>query len=64
MLNELEKIYNFTDLSQTGTYDEATAQNVREFQERNRIPISGRVDRQTWDALAAQYNLLDGYGEP
>ncbi len=59
MLDELERVYKFPTLSDSGIYDEITADNIREFQARNRIPTSGEVDRETWDALAVQYNLLD-----
>ena len=61
MIDELEKIYLFPTLSNSGVYDEITANNIREFQTRNRIPITGEVDRETWDALAVQFNLLDTY---
>ena len=61
ILDELEKIYLFPTLSSSGAYDEVTAANIREFQARNRIPVTGEVDRETWDALAVQFNLLDTY---
>lgn len=61
ILDELEKIYRFPSLSSSGVYDEITAANIREFQARNRIPTTGEVDRETWDALAVQFNLLDTY---
>ena len=61
MLDELEKIYLFPTLSSSGVYDELTAANIREFQVRNRITPTGEVDRETWDALAVQFNLLDTY---
>ncbi len=63
MLDELERVYLFPALSDSGIYDEINADNVREFQLRNNIPVSGEVDRETWDALAVQYNLLSGYSE-
>ena len=59
MLDELESVYLFPTLSFSGTYDEITAANIREFQTRNLIPITGEVDRETWDALALQYNFLE-----
>lgn len=61
ILDELEKIYLFPTLSSSGVYDEITATNIREFQARNRITPTGEVDRETWDALAVQFNLLDTY---
>ncbi len=63
ILDELERVYLFPTLSDSGIFDEITAANIREFQLRNGIPPSGEVDRETWDALAVQYNLLSGYGE-
>lgn len=63
ILDELERIYLFKTLSDSGVYDETTAENIREFQARNMIPESGEVDRETWDALAAQYNILSRYSE-
>ncbi len=61
ILDELEAVYRFPSLSDSGRYDDITASNVREFQERNGIAPTGVVDRETWDALALQYNLLDMY---
>ena len=65
LLRELERLYYFptAPAEPTGTYDENTAAIVREFQKRNSIPISGNVDRETWDAMAVQYNLLLEYEE-
>ena len=40
----------------TGIYDAQTAENVRDFQKINGIPITGEVDRITWDRLAQAYN--------
>ena len=58
ILSELESIYYFPSFSLTGTYDDITASVVAEFQKRNRITPSGKVDRETWDALAIQHNIL------
>ncbi len=63
LLDELESIYRFPDLSISGEYDEQTAANVREFQRRNGIPDTGEVNRETWDAMAVQYNLLLNYDQ-
>lgn len=59
MLNELREIY--TDIpqnSQSGVFDAATGQGVLEFQRRNGLPESERVDKETWNALAAEYRRL------
>ena len=57
LLNELRIIYDsFIPLLVSGVYDEATAENIRDFQRKNLIADSGRVDKETWDALARAYN--------
>ena len=61
LLGELERLYFFPDFSESdfsGVYDEKTATLIRDFQARNSIPVTGKVDRETWDAMAIQYNLL------
>lgn len=40
----------------TGVYDEATAENIRNFQQINNLPVTGEVDKTTWNRLAAAYN--------
>ncbi len=44
------------DLPLTGLLDEATVKALSAFQQINRLPISGALDRITWDALADAYN--------
>lgn len=63
ILNELERLYSFQNLNQSGIYDSATASAIKLFQEKNMINTTGRVGRETWDALAIQHNLLDKYNE-
>lgn len=65
ILRELERLYYFPTVptEPTGIYDENTAAIVRDFQKRNSIPVTGNVDRETWDAMAVQYNLLLEYKE-
>ena len=63
LLGELERIYSFPELERNGTFDKSTALAVRRFQERNNISPTGRVGRETWDALVIQHNLLDKYNE-
>ena len=58
MLYELSSIYFFPDFEISSVYNEKTAEAVRDFQRRNSISQSGRVDRETWDAMATQYNIL------
>ena len=58
MLYELSSIYFFPNFEISTVYNEKTADAVRDFQKRNSIFQSGRVDRETWDALATQHNIL------
>ena len=56
-LSELDVMYDWGfDIPITGIYDETTAAAVRAFQEKNRLPTTGGVDRATWNALANAYN--------
>ena len=64
MLGELSRLYSFDDIEINGVYDAPTRQSVTEFQIMNGLSPSGRVDRQTWDKMASQYNrLLRQYDE-
>ena len=63
ILGELERLYTLPVIKRSGVYDSATADAVKYFQERNGIDPTGKVDRETWDALAVQHNLLDKYNE-
>ncbi|MBQ4090687.1 MAG: peptidoglycan-binding protein [Clostridia bacterium] len=58
VLGELEQLYTFGPYTPSGTYDEPTARLVTLFQDKNGIAPTGRVNRETWDALAVQHNLL------
>lgn len=40
----------------TGVYDEQTRKDISEFQKINHLPVTGIVDRRTWDALASAYD--------
>ena len=57
VLNELTVIYDtLPPLNLTGTYDNATAGAVREFQRIHSLPVTGRVDRNTWNRLSEEYD--------
>ena len=58
MLSELSSIYFFPNFKINDIYNENTADAVRDFQKRNSINPTGRVNRETWDALAVQHNIL------
>ena len=63
LLEQLERIYYNPNFTVTGTYDRQTSEAIRDFQRRNLIPPTGNVDRETWDAMAVQHNLLLEYEE-
>ena len=48
----------YDNLSQSGNYDAETDRAVRALQERYLLPETGRVDKNTWNALAESYNRL------
>ena len=62
LIDQLERLYGFTP-ARSGVFDKETVEAVRDFQKRNNISVTGDVDRETWDAMAIQHNLLLGYGE-
>lgn len=56
-LSELETLYpDLGEVRETGVYDEATTEGVKNFQRRVGLAGTGEVDRATWDALASVYN--------
>ena len=63
LLEQLERLYHFPDYTPSGVYDDLTETYVRDFQKRNLISPTGRIDRETWDAMAVQHNLLLEYEE-
>ena len=61
LLNELRTVYDtFIPLLINGVYDEATAENIRDFQRKNLIEDSGQVNKETWDKLVEAYEAHAG----
>ncbi len=59
MLNFIgEKHYNIGGVEQNGRYDEQTTSAVREYQRTAGLPMTGEVDKATWDAIATLYNTF------
>jgi len=48
----------------TGVYNDPTVQAVRRYQEMRRLPVTGIVDRTTWERLTAEYLLERELREP
>lgn len=42
-------------ISVSGTFDPATAEAVRHYQEMNSLPVTGVVDMKTWDSIVRDY---------
>ena len=56
LLRELSVIYDdFEDLQITGKFDMATQDAVKIFQQAARLPITGRIDLRTWNALSRDF---------
>ncbi|MBE6662730.1 MAG: hypothetical protein E7606_05595 [Ruminococcaceae bacterium] len=59
MLGEITLHYdNIEGPKQTGIYGEDTANAIREFQMRNLLPITGKVNKTTWDFLVRAYEIV------
>ncbi len=53
--------YFYDDIGGTekdGIYNEQTAKDIKTFQKRAGVPVTGRIDKITWNALASEYNRL------
>jgi len=59
MLREITAYYDNIDFSdRTGIYDEPTANAIREFQMRSLLPMTGKVNKETWDYLVEAYRIV------
>lgn len=59
MLRALSFSYNFLPrLTPDGVFGEQTLEAVMLFQREFHPPVTGRVDQDTWDAIAALYRLM------
>lgn len=59
MLNELRVLYDdIPQNEQNGIYDDKTVQGIAVFQKRHRLPVTGKVDLMTWNALTDAYRRI------
>jgi peptidoglycan hydrolase-like protein with peptidoglycan-binding domain len=59
ILDEISSVYEFEkEISQNGIYDKDKADAVKIFQSVNLLPVTGNVDRITWNTLAGEYNAI------
>ena len=48
----------------SGVYDDATREAVLDFQREYGLPVTGEIDRSTWDAIVVEYkNVRRQYGK-
>ena len=56
LLEEIKVIYDdIGPVPETGVFDTATERAVRQFQLRNELEVTGRVNRYTWDKLNTEH---------
>ena len=59
MLIEVGTLYDdLGEVTMSGVYDEATAGAIGEFQARNLLPRTGRVDKRTHDRLVDAFDIV------
>jgi len=57
MLKLLGDIYDGIEGKEPeGVYSESTASDIRKFQQSAGLPVTGDIDKATWNALAEAYN--------
>jgi len=56
LLRELSVIYDgFEDIQITGKFDTATEDATKIFQQAAQLPVTGRIDLRTWNALSRDF---------
>lgn len=59
ILSDISHTYDgLENVEITGEFDNATYEGIKLFQLYHRMEETGRVDKKTWDALAASYNVF------
>lgn len=57
VLDEIRVVYDtLPEFARDGTFDGDTALAVKEFQRIHGLPVTGRVDRRTWNELGRAYD--------
>lgn len=60
LLLELRVTYDiFDDIIENGIYDDRTETAIREFQKANFLPVTGEVDKSTWNRIVREYSNLN-----
>ena len=59
LMLELRAVYDiFEDITESGVFDDSTEQAVRQFQSANLLPVTGKVDKATWNRIVREYANL------
>lgn len=61
MLEEISVLFPIAAVEVTGIYDDATRNAVSEVQARYLLPVTGEVDKLTWNALVRLYDSAHLY---
>ncbi len=61
MLEEISVFFPITPLEVTGIYDDRMRDAVSELQARYLLPVTGEVDKLTWNALVRLYDSAELY---
>ncbi len=65
LLMEISAVFDAASVvSESGVYDSATAQAVSDLQYRSLLPVTGNMDKATWNALAHAYGDHLLYTDP
>lgn len=59
MLDTLGAHYDGIEVTPTGEYDDQTRRAVENFQRINALPVTGHIDKATWNRLADVYNRFN-----
>lgn len=63
ILDELSVHLPIGAVERTGVNDEQTIEAVRKYQNIRNLPLTGMVDKRTWDALATDYEIFEKKSE-
>lgn len=60
MLEEISSVYTILagTFEVNGVFDSDKQNAISEYQKINRLSVTGNIDKQTWDRLASDYNLI------
>lgn len=63
LLDDLSRHLPIGEVERSGVNDEQTMDAVRSYQSLHDLPITGLVDKRTWDAIASDYEIFDKRSE-